>query len=259
MIDSLYIAASGMHAQQLNVDVIANNLANVSTGGFKKNRVSFEDLLYRDVAKANGLVGSSDAVYRLGVGTAISGAGKVFTQGDLKKTDAPLDVAVRGQGFFEVVLPDGSYGYTRSGSFQINKNGFLTTADGNALKASVQVPSDAKEIVVQPDGQVLASIPGEKNMVAIGQIELANFVNPSGLNPLGDNLYQPTENSGQVSYGKPSDVGFGSLSQGFIESSNVKLVEEMINLIVAQRAYEINSKVVQASDELLTMSNNLRR
>lgn len=259
MIDSLYIAASGMHAQQLNVDVIANNLANVSTGGFKKNRVSFEDLLYRDVAKSNGLVGSSDAVHRLGVGTAISGAGKIFTQGDLKKTDAPLDVAVRGQGFFEVVLPDGSYGYTRSGSFQINKDGFLTTADGNVLKASVQIPSDTKEIVVQPDGHVLASVPGEKNMVALGQIELANFVNPSGLNPLGDNLYQPTENSGHVTYGKPADTGFGSLSQGFVESSNVKLVEEMINLIVAQRAYEINSKVVQASDEMLTMSNNLRR
>lgn len=259
MLDSLYIGASGMHAQQTNVDVISNNLANVNTAGFKKNRVSFEDLLYRETARHNGLAGASDSVHRLGVGTGIAGSGKVFTLGELKKSDSPLDLAIRGQGFLEVTLPDGSAGYARSGSMEINRDGFLTTPDGNLLNPSIHVPADATEVVFEASGRVLAKVPTEKNPVEIGQLDLINFTNPAGLNPIGGNLYLASDKSGEPVLGKPGENGFGTVAQGFLESSNVKLVEEMINLIIAQRAYEVNSKVVQASDEMLGMSNNLRR
>lgn len=259
MLDSLYIGASGMHAQQTNVDVISNNLANVNTPGFKKNRVSFEDMVYRETARQNGLAGASDSVYRLGVGTGIAGAGKVFTPGELKKSDSPLDLAIRGEGFLEVTLPDGSAGYTRSGTLQVNSEGFLTTPDGNLVKPSIHVPADATDLVFEPAGRVLASLPGEKQPVEIGQLELVGFTNPAGLNPVGGNLYVASDKSGEPVSGTPGQNGMGMLAQGFLESSNVKLVEEMVNLIVAQRAYEVNSKVVQASDEMLAMSNNLRR
>lgn len=254
----MYIGATGMQAQQTNVDTISNNLANVNTAGFKKNRVNFEDLIYRTVAKSNDAQGASE-VLRLGVGTGISSTGKIFTVGDLKKTEAPLDIAIRGDGFLEVTLPDGSSGYTRNGSLQINRDGFLATSDGNILKPSIQIPADAKDIAIDATGHVTVSVPTDKNPIEIGQVELVNFINPSGLQPIGNNLYLSTEKSGDASLGKPGENGFGSITQGFLESSNVKLVEEMINLIIAQRAYEINSKVVQASDELLSMSNNLRR
>jgi flagellar basal-body rod protein FlgG len=259
MLDSLYIGASGMHAQQTNVDVISNNLANVNTAGFKKNRVSFEDLLYRETTRQNGLTGSPDSVHRLGVGTGISGTGKVFTMGELKKSDSPLDLAIRGQGFIEVTMPDGSSGYTRSGTMEVNRDGYLTTPDGNLLKPSIHVPPDATELVFEASGRVLAKIPTEKTPVEIGQIDLVNFTNPGGLTPIGGNLYLASEKSGEPIIGKPGENGFGLIAQGFLESSNVKLVEEMINLIIAQRAYEVNSKVIQASDEMLAMSNNLRR
>jgi flagellar basal-body rod protein FlgG len=259
MLDSLYIGASGMQAQQINVDVISNNLANVNTAGFKKNRVSFEDLLYRETARQNGLAGSSDAVHRLGVGTGIAGSGKIFTVGELKKSDSPLDLAIRGQGFLEVTLPDGTSGYTRSGTMQINTDGFLVTPDGNLVKPSIHVPPDATDVIFEATGRVLAKVPAEKKPIEIGQLDLVNFVNPGGLNPIGGNLYVASDKSGEPVIGKPGENGFGTVAQGFLESSNVKLVDEMINLIIAQRAYEINSKVVQASDEMLAMSNNLRR
>lgn len=259
MLDSLYIGASGMHAQQANVDVISNNLANVNTAGFKKNRISFEDLLYREATRQNGLAGAADSAHRLGVGTGIAGAGKIFTLGEFKKSDGPLDLAIRGQGFFEVTLADGSAGYTRSGTLEVNRDGFLTTPDGNLLKPSIQVPPDATELVFEAGGRVMAKMPTESALVEIGQIDLVNFTNPAGLNPIGGNLYLASDKSGEPATGKPGDNGFGTLAQGFLESSNVKLVEEMINLIIAQRAYEVNSKVVQASDEMLAMSNNLRR
>lgn len=259
MIDSLYIGASGMQAQQTNVDVISNNLANVNTPGFKKNRVSFEDMVYRETARSNGPAGSSGSVNRLGVGTGIAGTGKVFTLGELKQSDSPLDLAIRGQGFLEVTLPDGSAGYTRSGSLQVNSDGFLTAPDGNLLKPAIHVPSDASELVFEPSGRVLAKVPNEQGPIEIGQLELTNFTNPAGLNPLGGNLYAASDKSGEPVSGKPGENGFGMVAQGFLESSNVKLVEEMINLVIAQRAYEVNSKIVQASDEMLAMSNNLRR
>ncbi len=259
MLDSLYIGASGMQAQQMNVDVISNNLANVNTSAFKKNRVNFEDLMYRETSRNNNLLGTGDSTHRTGVGAGIAGAGKIFTSGELKKSDSPLDFAIRGQGFLEVTLPDGSSAYTRSGTMEVNRDGYLSTPDGNLLKPSVQVPVDALEVVVEPTGRVLAKVPNEKDLVEIGQFEIVNFTNPGGLNPIGGNLYLASDKSGDGVIGKPGDEGYGTLAQGFLESSNVKLMEEMINLIIAQRAYEINSKIVQASDEMLGMSNNLRR
>jgi flagellar basal-body rod protein FlgG len=259
MIDSLYIGATGMHAQQMGIDVISNNLANVNTNGFKKSRVDFEDLLYRDTIRANGLVGNPDNVHRLGMGAAVAGTGKVFTAGDIKKTDDPLDLAIQGQGFFEVVLPTGELGYTRSGAFEINRDGMLSTADGYQLSGSLQVPVDATGIVVEANGHVLANVVGESRPVEIGHLEIANFPNPGGLTPLGDNLYLPTQKSGDPIRGIPGEIGLGFVAQGFLEASNVKLVEEMISLILAQRAYEINSKVVQASDEIMSITNSLYR
>ncbi len=259
MIDSLYIGATGMQAQQMNVDVISNNLANVNTSAFKKNRVSFEDLLYRETIRQNGAAGSAETAHRLGVGSGIAGTSKIFTIGELKKSDSPMDLAIRGQGFLEVSMPDGSSAYTRSGSLEVNRDGYLTTADGNLLKPSIQVPSDATEIMFEPTGRVMARVPTEREPIEIGVLELMNFTNPGGLNPIGGNLYTVSDKSGEPLLGKPGDEGYGVLAQGFLESSNVKLMEEMINLIVAQRAYEVNSKIVQASDEMLAMSNNLRR
>ena len=259
MLDSLYIAASGMHAQQMNVDVISNNLANVNTAAFKKNRVNFEDLLYRETARQNGLLGASDSVHRLGLGAGISGTQKMFIAGELKKSDSPLDLAIRGDGFIEVTLPDGGVAYTRSGSLQVDREGYLMTADGHMLKASIQIPGDTREVVVEPTGRVLARVSNEKDPVEVGQLEMANFTNPGGLNPIGGNLYVASDRSGEPVIGKPGEEGYGTVAQGFLESSNVKLMEEMINLVIAQRAYEVNSKVVQASDEMLAMSNNLRR
>ncbi len=259
MIDSLYIGATGMHAQQTNIDVISNNLANVNTNGFKRSRVDFEDLMYRNVARTNGLIGAADNTFRFGAGAAVAGTGKVFTMGDIRKTDGPLDFAIRGQGLFEVVLPTGDYAYTRSGAFSINRDGMLATSDGNRLSASIQIPPDATSITVDANGRVQANVVGERKPTEIGHLEIANFTNPEGMTPLGDNLYAATQKSGDAIRGTPGENGLGTITQGFLETSNVKLVEEMISLILAQRAYEINSKVVQASDEIMSITNNLYR
>lgn len=259
MIDSLYIGATGMLAQQANVDMISNNLANVNTAGFKRGRVTFEDLLYHEVARTADTDTAPEAGQRTGVGVAISSTGKIFTQGDIKKTDAPLDIAIQGQGFFEVTLPDGNSAYTRNGHFQVNRDGYLVTADGYPLKHPIQIPPDAQEILISPNGMVSVSLPTETVPVELDQIELVNFLNPGGLSPQGNNLYTSNDLSGEAIFRNPGEAGFGQLQQGFLESSNIKLVEEMVNLIVAQRAYEVNAKIIQASDEMLGMSNNLRR
>lgn len=259
MLESLYIAASGMHAQQMNVDVVSNNLANVNTTGFKKSRVDFEDLMYRNIARNNGLVGSTSSSYRIGLGAAIASTEKVFTAGDIKKTDGQLDLAIQGDGFFEVILPDGTRGYTRSGSFKLDEEGMLVTADGNKLSQSIQIPPDTTAILVGQNGEVSATVTGEVRPMNLGKIELATFQNPGGLNPLGNNLYLPTAQSGDAYVATPGERGAGKVMQGFIEASNVKLIEEMINLVIAQRAYEINSKVVQASDEMMSITNGLYR
>jgi len=260
MLDAMYIGAAGMQAQQTNVEVISNNLANVNTASFKKGKVSFEDLLYRDSLRpvSSGIAGAQ-ATGRVGLGVAVASTGKVFTDGELKQSESPLDVAIRGRGFFEVVMPDGSAAYTRAGNFQVNADGFLSTADGYLLRPSIQIPADATNVVIDTTGKVSVSLPGEKTRTDVGQIEMAVFANPGGLTALGGNLYTTSERSGDPAIGHGGDQGFGTLSQGFTEASNVKLVDEMISLVVAQRAYEVNAKVIQAADEMLGMSNNLRR
>jgi flagellar basal-body rod protein FlgG len=258
MLDSLYIAATGMQAQQLNVDSISNNLANVNTTAYKRSRVTFEDLLYREVVRASPLLGA-EASARFGAGVAVSDTAKNFSDGDLKQTDGPLDLALRGAGFFELLLPDGSRAFTRNGALQVNKDGLLSTAEGNIVLPALQVPQEATKIAVDATGHVTATVPGESKPVEVGQLELARFINPAGLTAVGSNLYLPTDKSGDPIHGKPGDEGFGTLAQGFLESSNVKLVDELINLVIAQRAFEVNSKAVQASDEMLSLVNNLRR
>lgn len=264
MNDALYIAATGMHAQQTQVDTIAHNLANLDTPAFKKGRVSFEDLMYRELARAgapgaDAALASEAALGASGLGVAIASIGKTMTQGDFKKTDQPLDLAIRGNGFFEVSLADGSRAYTRAGNLQLDRERMLTTPGGHVLSPAIQVPADALSITVQAGGKVLAQLPGEKKAAEIGQIELAEFLNPQALAPRGDNLYTATERSGDARMGRPAEGSVGTLEQGFLEASNVKLIDEFVNLVVAQRAYELSSKAIQAADEMLGIANNLRR
>lgn len=259
MIDSLYIGATGMQAQQLNVDVIANNLANVNTAGFKKNKVTFEDSFYQ-VAKST--MGSQDFhpdQVILGMGTLVSSNSKSFTQGEIKATESPLDLAIQGNGFFEVVLLDGSSAYTRYGSLKVNADGYLSTSAGYQLKQEIQVPNDIQEVVIDKQGKVSGRSANDNELIELGQIELSNFANPEGLEPIGENLYLASSEAGQVNTDKPGENGLGNVVQGYLESSNVKLAEEMVNLVLAQRAYELNAKLIQASDEMLAISNNLRR
>jgi flagellar basal-body rod protein FlgG len=258
MLDSLYIAATGMQAQQLNVEAISNNLANVNTTAYKRSRVSFEDLLYREVVRTGPLLGA-EASARFGAGVAVSDTTKNFSDGDLKQTDGPLDLALRGAGFLELLLPDGSRAFTRNGALQVNKDGLLATAEGNVVMPALQIPQDATQIAVDATGHVTAKVPNESKPLEVGQLELARFVNPAGLSAVGSNLYLATEKSGDPIHGKPGDEGFGTLAQGFLESSNVKLVDELIGLVIAQRGFEVNAKAIQASDEMLSLVNNLRR
>ncbi len=256
MIDSLYIGATGMAAQQTNVDTISNNLANANTPTYKKSRVVFEDLLMQQ-AGAAGAAGQAPGI--TGLGTALAASGKIFTDGELVKSQNALDVAIRGRGFLEVLLADGSSGYTRSGTLQVNRDGVLTTAGGNVLKASIQIPPDAKDILIDASGNVSVALPNQTDREQVGQLELVTFMNPAGLHPIGDNLYAATDKAGDPVQGKAGDDGFGTIAQGFVEASNVNYVDELVNLVVAQRAYQVNAKVIQASDDMLNITNNLRR
>jgi flagellar basal-body rod protein FlgG len=258
MLDSLYIAATGLNAQQLSVDTISNNLANVNTPAFKKNRVTFADLMYREVARGQRSYGIGQPA-RYGAGVSISSTEKLFTGGDVKKTDQPLDVAIRGKGLFEIMLPDGSLAYTRGGSLQLDRDGVLTTLEGYALNPQLRIPSDATAVTIDSAGKISAVIPDEADPVEVGTLSLVDFVNAASLRPLGDNLYVPTDRSGDPIPGRPGEQGLGLIAQGFVESSNVKLVDEFVNLIVAQRAYEASAKAIQASDEMMGIVNNLRR
>lgn len=262
MFDALYISATGMQAQQLNVDTIANNLANVNTPGFKKSKVGFSDLMVRESARlmstqeAAGLLGMDK---RLGAGVGIASVSKVFDMGDLKKTESAFDIAIEGEGFLEVTMPDGSSAFTRGGTFKLNRDGLLATAGGYPLKPNLAIPDNAESLVVESDGHVIVQIAGESRPVDLGQLELVRFTSPSGLRAQGDNLYRASEDSGEAIAARPAENGMGSIGQGFLEGSNVKLNEEMVALMVAQRVYEANVKVMQASDEMLGMINGLRR
>ena len=259
MIDSFNIGATGMQAQQTQLDVIANNISNSNTIGYKKSRVDFEDLLYRQTAAASGLLTNSEVKNPVGTGVAVNSVTKIFTQGDLITTEKQLDLAIQGDGFFELLLPDGSYAYTRAGSLSVNSDGMIVNPDGFLLSPMIQLPDDTKSVVVEADGRVLAELPNESKLLEVGQIELARFLNPSGLTPVGDNNFVTSNSSGDSLYGEPGNDAFGLIAQGFLESSNVNPVEELTSLIISQRGYELNSKVVQVSDEIMSIINNLRR
>lgn len=263
MFDALYIGATGMQAQQLNVETIANNLANVNTAGYKRARVSFSDLVARDPARSAALgdagAGLLQPTLRLGTGVGIASVSKLFDVGDIKKTDAPLDITVQGDGFFELLMPDGSSAYTRGGTWKVNRDGQLATLSGLPLKPAIQVPDDVQSLVVQPDGRVQARVANQPNALDLGRIELVRFASPQGLLAQGDNVYRSSSASGEAQPVRAGDEGAGRIAQGYLEGSNVKMVDEMVNLMVAQRTYEANAKIVQAADEILGLVNGLRR
>jgi len=251
-----------MKAQQLNVDNIANNLANVNTTGFKKSRMEFEDLFYQQMRGAAGAGQNGVAVptsVQIGYGATPVSTQRMFTQGELMTTGNPTDVAIMGDGFFRVQTPDGAEAFTRDGSFKVSADGRLVTNDGYPVVPDISLPGDAREIMIGPDGQVAVRVPGETEPRPIGQIELVRFMNPAGLSAQGQNLLMQTGASGEPLAGTPAMEGFGRLAQGHLEVSNVEIVEEMINLITAQRAYEINSKAIKTSDEMMTLANDLVR
>ena len=262
MIRALYSAASGLQAQQLNIDVIANNLANVNTAGFKESRAEFQDLLYQN-GRAAGAASSTSTEYpvglQVGLGSRPVATTRLFTQGDFRQTGNPLDMVIEGQGFFQVRLPSGETAYTRAGSFHLNREGAIVTADGNLLDPQISIPPDALTITVAADGTVSVTQPGQAQAQQVGSLQLANFPNPAGLNAIGRNLFLPTASSGEATTGTPGENGFGTVNQGYLEQTNVSESDIMVNMIVGQRAYEINSKVVKTADEMLQTMNNVIR
>lgn len=260
MIRALYTAATGMEAQQLNIDVISNNLANVNTTGFKRSRADFQDLLYQTL-RAPGAASSTETTIptgiQVGLGSRPAAVQKLFTQGDFQQTGNEMDIVIEGNGFFQITQPGGAIAYTRAGAFKVNANGEIVNSDGYLLEPSVTIPSGTTKITIAQDGTITATVGGVPSQ--IGSISLARFVNPGGLDSIGRNLYLPTVASGDAVTGTPGQDGFGTIAQGFLEASNVNIVEELVGMIIAQRAYEINSKAIQASDEMLQTASNLRR
>jgi flagellar basal-body rod protein FlgG len=263
MMRALYSAASGMTAQQLNVDNIAHNLANSNTVGFKMRRAQFQDLLYQNLVQPGASAGAQTVVpsgLQLGLGTRASSNEIIFAQGNFSATDNPLDMVIQGRGFFQVRRPTGDVAYTRAGTFHLDRDGNLVTPDGDPLEPQITLPADAQSVTIAGDGTVSYTQPGQTTTQLAGQIQLANFPNPAGLSSIGRNLYTPTDASGEPTVGNPGgQEGIGTLLQGYVEQSNVSVVEEFINLIVSQRAYEANSKVVKASDDMYQQVNNLTR
>jgi len=257
MIESLYIAETGMHSQQKMLDIISNNIANASAPGFKKADVNFVDLVSGRPTSDQPL--SERQAVAQGAGVKIHSTSTDFTAGGLKQTTNAFDLAINGQGFYEVVNADGSSAYSRTGHFTVDVNGFLTTATGQKLAANIQLPPDAKGFVVTGSGDVLVKLPDDDQLVQLGNIELANFTNTDGLQLLGSNLYRATEDAGSVVYGKPGENGLGTIEQGFAELSNVSMTEEMVDLMLAQRGYQLNARIIQVSDQVLETINNLRR
>ncbi|TDT71566.1 flagellar basal-body rod protein FlgG [Hypnocyclicus thermotrophus] len=260
MMTALYSAATGMNAQQLNMDVISNNLSNVDTSGYKKSRVDFEDLMYSTKQTPGATTGDGSSLptgLQVGNGVRAVGTKKLFTQGNFKNTGNELDIAIEGRGFFQVLRPDGSVAYTRDGSFSRDANGQLVNAEGFLLDPSIVVPAEYTNLSIGQDGVVTVDINGQQQ--EIGTITLANFVNPAGLQNLGKNLYAATPASGDAIIGNPGEGALGTLLQGNLETSNVKVVNEMIDMISAQRAYEVNTKSIQTADSMLQMANNLKR
>lgn len=251
-----------MNAQQTNIDIISNNLANVNTVGFKKSRAQFQDLLYQTIRAAGTTTAQGNmnpSGLQIGHGVRMISSSKSYGQGDVIQTGNALDLMIEGDGFFQVMLPDGNIGYTRDGNFKVDGEGRIVNNDGYVLQPEIWVPENATEIIIGTDGTVSVRIAGEQDPQEIGMIELVRFLNPEGLVNIGRNIVLPSNASGEPQYGTAGLDGFGNITQGFLEMSNVKVVEEMVNLIVAQRAYEVNSKAIQAADEMLQTANNLRR
>lgn len=262
MIRSLWTAATGMQAQSTSINVIANNLANVNTVGFKKSRTDFQDLLYDNIRPAG--VSSSESTevpagIQLGHGTRVVAVTKIFTPGEYVNTKNELDLAIGGDGFFQISTPDGETAYSRAGNFNLDSEGRIVNPDGFVLEPEISIPSDAVSISVGMDGTVTVLQAGETEPTNVGSIELARFVNPAGLQGIGKNLFLPSPASGDAMTGTAGENGLGYIEQGYLENSNVSVVDEMVNMITAQRAYEINSKIVQVSDEMLSMANNAKR
>ncbi len=261
---ALNTAASGMYAQQVNIEVISNNIANVNTTGFKKNKAEFQDLMYQEVqinpqtTDTPGIDETTSNTILVGTGVQNSSTSKIFKQGDLVNTSNQLDLAIQGDGFFQIQKPDGSYVYSRDGSFQTNADGNITTADGLLLDPGLTVDNNITSLAIGRDGTVEAT-QNDGSKFVLGNIELVRFINPAGLKPLGDNLYAATDAAGTPILGTPGQDGFGDIRQGYLEQSNVDIVEEMIAMISAQRAYELNSKTVQTVEDMMTVVNNLQR
>lgn len=259
---ALNIAATGMLAQQRNVEVVSNNLANMNTTGFLRRRTEFQDLLYQNLRRGGSTSSENGEVVptgvQIGLGVKLAGVYRIHTQGNLTTTDNPFDLAIQGKGFFQVEMPDGTTGYTRDGTFQLNAEGQIVTHDGRLVQPAIAVPVDAIDVTINQSGEVLAKIDGQVEMQNVGQLQLAVFPNEAGLEAVGSNLLRETAASGAAVIGQPQALGFGSLQQGFLETSNVNAVEEITNLISAQRAYEMNSKVIQAADDMMATVANTR-
>jgi flagellar basal-body rod protein FlgG len=259
---ALSIGATGMEAQQLNVEVISNNIANLSTTGFKSSRAEFQDLLYQNLRSVGSASSDSGTILpsglQVGLGVKPAATYRINGQGNLSVTNNPLDLAINGNGFFQVQMPDGTTAYTRAGSLQLNQTGQLVTADGFTIIPSITVPTTATAITINASGQVLATISGQTNQQTLGQLTLASFINPTGLDSVGNNLLKETQASGSPITGNPQTSQFGSIVQGSLETSNVDIVSEITNLITAQRAYEMNSKVINTADQMLSTSNQMK-
>ncbi|HEX8925733.1 MAG TPA: flagellar basal-body rod protein FlgG [Terriglobales bacterium] len=262
MFRALYTGASGMMAQQMNLDNIANNLANSSTAGFRRRRVQFQDMMYQNVIMPGSAATDQTvaAGMQIGLGSRSSATEIIQSQGDYQTTGNPLDLAIQGAGFFQVTMPDGQTAYTRSGSFHLDQNGNVVTSDGNQLSPAISVPNNATNLSIGSDGTVTVTLPGQTASQQIGTIQLAMFPNPGGLNSIGNNLLMPTTASGDAIVGTPGgSEGLGTIAQGTLEQSNVNVVEEFVEMIMAQRSYESNSRVVNAADQMFQQVNQLGR
>jgi flagellar basal-body rod protein FlgG len=259
---SLSIAATGMLAQQLNVEVISNNIANMNTTGYKRQRAEFQDLLYQDQRRVGTTSSAAGTIVptgiQLGIGVNAAATYRISAQGAMTKTDNQLDLAIRGEGFFQIELPDGQLAYTRAGAFQIGPTGNIVNQDGFSVQPGIAIPAEAIAISINSQGQVFAKIDGQVAETNLGQLQLAIFQNKAGLENVGNNLLLETDASGPPALGTPDSNGYGTLQQGFVEDSNVDPIKEITNMITAQRAYELNSKVIETSDQMMQTANNVR-
>ena len=254
MIRSLWISKTGMEGQQTKLDAIANNLANVATNGYKRSGVVFEDLMYQNLRQSGAATSEQSQLptgLQIGLGVRAAATTRNFSQGTLAQTSGQFDVAIEGSGFFQVQLPDGTTGYTRDGAFQLNSTGQLVTSAGYTVQPGITIPAAARSVTVAKDGTVAITLQGQPQPQTVGQLQIATFVNPGGLDPLGGNLFAESASSGTPNAAAPGSSGHGTLRQGFIEGSNVNVVEELVSMIATQRAYEMNSKSIQASDQML--------